>query len=253
MIASSNIQMSAGDSTDDCEDLVEKISQAMKAWSTATESPKRRRISAGAVQIMKRARMRAGGVQSADQKELCEAIREKIKHDYEGYRLRKLREAAERKVSPKAVERDICLRHHIPSALKDNTGVRTINRLRVNETCTKYFNDLHSSKVVVARADQITADEPIPDVIWEQVVKQIKAGKTQVATTYIRPEHLKAGGLPLFKALAGRFSRYCSETRISAVWKKSRTILLMKKAIPRTWTIIDPSLCCLKSIRPSPG
>nr|CDJ94186.1 unnamed protein product [Haemonchus contortus] len=49
--------------------------------------------------MKKRARMKAEGrVQTTDYKELCEAIRKKIKHDYEGYRLKKLREAAERRI-----------------------------------------------------------------------------------------------------------------------------------------------------------
>ncbi|XGW21059.1 hypothetical protein V3C99_004205 [Haemonchus contortus] len=48
--------------------------------------------------VKKRARMKAEGrVQTADYRELCEAIREKIKCDYEGYRQKKLREAAERR------------------------------------------------------------------------------------------------------------------------------------------------------------
>ncbi|XGW03875.1 hypothetical protein V3C99_015207, partial [Haemonchus contortus] len=239
MIASSDLQMKSGNSIDaDYEDLVEKIMQAVKASSTATEPARRRRITPEAVQMMKkRARMKAEGrVQTADYRELCEAIRKKIKCDYEGFRQKKLREAAERRVSLKAVERDICLRHHIPSALKDDTGLRTTNRLRMNEICTKFFNDLYSSKAVVARAVQNTAGEPIPDVMWEEVehaVKQIKAGKSPGCDN-IRPEHLKAGGLPLFKALAQRFSRYCREKRIPAAWKKSRTILLMKKGDPES-------------------
>ncbi|XGW11656.1 hypothetical protein V3C99_012831, partial [Haemonchus contortus] len=239
MIASSDLQMKSGNGIDaDYEDLVEKIMQAVKASSTATEPARRRRITPEAVQMMKkRARMKAEGrVQTADYRELCEAIRKKIKCDYEGYRQKKLREAAERRVSLKAVERDICLRHHIPSALKDDTGLRTTNRLRMNEICTKFFNDLYSSKAVVARAVQNTAEEPIPDVMWEEVehaVKQIKAGKSPGCDN-IRPEHLKAGGLPLFKALAQRFSRYCREKRIPAAWKKSRTILLMKKGDPES-------------------
>ncbi|XGW33223.1 hypothetical protein V3C99_017582 [Haemonchus contortus] len=125
----------------------------------------------------------------------------------------------------------------------------------MNLICTKFFNDSYSSKVVVARADQITAYEPIPDIMWEEVeyaVKQIKAGKTPGCDN-IHPEHLKAGGLPLFKALTERLRRYCGEKRILAVWKRLRAILLLKKAIPKVLTIIDLSLCCLKSIRPSPG
>uniref|UniRef100_A0A7I4YFV4 Endonuclease-reverse transcriptase n=1 Tax=Haemonchus contortus TaxID=6289 RepID=A0A7I4YFV4_HAECO len=196
---------------------MEKITQAVKASSTATEPARRRHITPEAVQMMKkRARMKAEGrVQTADYRELCEAIREKIKCDYEGYRQKKLREAAERRVSLKAVERDICLRRHIRSALKDNTGLRTTNRLRMNKICTEFLNDLYSSKAVVTRAVQNTAEEPIPDVMWDEVehaVKQIKAGKSPGCDN-IRPEHLKAGGLPLFKALAQRFSRYCSEKR----------------------------------------
>nr|CDJ94185.1 RNA-directed DNA polymerase (reverse transcriptase) domain containing protein [Haemonchus contortus] len=187
--------------------------------------------------MKKRARMKAEGrVQTTDYKELCEAIRKKIKHDYEGYRLKKLRKAAERRVSLKAVERDICLGHHIPSALKDNAVVRTTDRLRMNEMCTKFVNDLYSSKMAVARTDQITADEPIPDIMWEEVeyaVKQIKTGKTP-GFDNIRSKHLKADGLLLFKKLAERCSRYCSEKRFSAVWKKSRTTLLMKKGDPES-------------------
>ncbi|XGW14755.1 hypothetical protein V3C99_000770 [Haemonchus contortus] len=160
--------------------------------------------------MKKRVRRKAEGRgQKADYRELYEAIRKKIKCDYEGYRQKRLREAAERGVSLKAVERDICLRHHLPSALKDNTGVRTTHRLRMNEVCIKFFNDLYSSKAVVARTVQTTAEEPIPDVVWEEVehaVKQIKSGKSPGCDN-IRLEHLKAGGLPFFEALAQRFSR----------------------------------------------
>ncbi|KHN74217.1 Guanine nucleotide-binding proteinsubunit gamma-1 [Toxocara canis] len=56
----------------------------------------------------------------------------------------------------------------------------------------------------------------------------------------IRPEHLKAGGLPLFKALAVRFSRYLREKKTPAAWKKSRTILLMKKGDPENHSNYRP-------------
>nr|CDJ81997.1 unnamed protein product [Haemonchus contortus] len=134
--------MNTGNSIDaGYEVLVEKITQAVKASSAATEPARLRRITPEAVQMMKkRARMKAEGqVQTADYRKLCEAIRKKIKCDYEGYRQKKLREAAERRVGLKAVERDICLRHHTPSALKDNTGLRTTNRLRMNEILSSKY------------------------------------------------------------------------------------------------------------------
>ncbi|PIO74399.1 hypothetical protein TELCIR_03596 [Teladorsagia circumcincta] len=126
MIASSDLQMNAGSDIDaDYEELVGKITQAVKSSSIATEPARRRRISAEALQMMKkRARMKAEGrVQNllicifplSLHRTLCEAIREKIKCDYEEYRQTKLREAAERRASLKAVERDIRLRQHIPS------------------------------------------------------------------------------------------------------------------------------------------
>nr|CDJ89811.1 unnamed protein product [Haemonchus contortus] len=91
--------MNTGKSIDaDYEDLVEKITQAVKASSTAAEPAMRRRITSEAVQMMKkRARMKAEGrVQTADHRELCEAIKKKIKCDYEGCRQKKLRKVAER-------------------------------------------------------------------------------------------------------------------------------------------------------------
>ncbi|PIO66858.1 hypothetical protein TELCIR_11415 [Teladorsagia circumcincta] len=203
MIASSELQMNAGSNIDaDYEELVGKITQAVKSSSIATEPARRRRISAEALQMMKkRARMKVEGrVQNEEYRTLYEAIREKLKCDYEGYRQTKLREAAKRRASLKAVERDIRLRQHIPSALKDNT------------------------------------EDPIPDIMWEEVenaVKQIKFGKSP-GFDNIRPEHLKTGGLPLFKVLAKRFSRCCKEKRIPSAWKKSRTILLMKKGDPES-------------------
>ncbi|KAK6031733.1 hypothetical protein OSTOST_02104, partial [Ostertagia ostertagi] len=207
MIESSDLHMNTGSNIDaDYEDLVGKITQAVKASSIAIEPARRRRISTETLQMMKRrARMKAEGrVQNEEYRTLCEAIRERIKCDYEGYRQMKLREAAEKRASLKAVERDIRLRQHIPYALKDDTGVRTTNRPRMNEICTKFYNDLYSSKVVVARTYRNVAEEPIPEVMWEEVenaVKQIKAGKSPGCDN-IRPEHLKAGGLHLFKALA---------------------------------------------------
>uniref|UniRef100_A0A7I4YWR4 Transposase n=1 Tax=Haemonchus contortus TaxID=6289 RepID=A0A7I4YWR4_HAECO len=115
-----------------------------------------------------------GRVQTEDNKELCEAIRKRL------------------------------------NATMKATGVGMTYRRRKNEVCTKLFNDLYSKKwLIVARADQITADEPVPDVMWKEVeyaVKQIKEGKTPGCDN-IRSEHLKASGLPLFKALAARFSR----------------------------------------------
>ncbi|KAK6031734.1 hypothetical protein OSTOST_02105 [Ostertagia ostertagi] len=154
MIESSDLHMNTGSNIDaDYEDLVGKITQAVKASSIAIEPARRRRISTETLQMMKRrARMKAEGrVQNEEYRTLCEAIRERIKCDYEGYRQMKLREAAEKGASLKAVERDIRLRQHIPYALKDDTGVRTTNRPRMNEICTKFYNDLYSSKVVVAR------------------------------------------------------------------------------------------------------
>ncbi|XGW04767.1 hypothetical protein V3C99_015719 [Haemonchus contortus] len=47
------------------------------------------------------------------------------------------------------------------------------------------------------------------DVMWKEVeyaVKQIKEGKTPGCEN-IRSEHLNASGIPLFRALAARFSR----------------------------------------------
>nr|CDJ95104.1 unnamed protein product [Haemonchus contortus] len=120
--------MSAGNSIDaDYEELMGKITQAVKVPSTAIEPARRWRLPPAAVQMMtKRAGMKPEGrVQTADYKELCEAIRKKIKCDYGGYR-RKPRGTAER--SLEAVGRDICLRHHVPSALKSNTGVKTAYR-----------------------------------------------------------------------------------------------------------------------------
>ncbi|VDO25168.1 unnamed protein product [Haemonchus placei] len=137
MIASSDLQMNAGNSIDaDYEELMGKITQAVKVPSTAKEPARRRRIPPAAVQMMtKRARMKPEGrVQTADYKELCEAIRKKIECNYEGYR-RKLR-GTER--SLEAVGRDSCLRHHIESALKNNTGVKTAYR-RMKEIRTKFF------------------------------------------------------------------------------------------------------------------
>nr|CDJ92679.1 unnamed protein product [Haemonchus contortus] len=150
--------MSAGSSIDaDYEDLVGKITQTVWASSTAVEPAGRRRISSEAEQMMKKgARVKAEGrVQTVEYKELCEAIRKKIKRDYEGYRLKKLREAAARRVSLKAVERDISLRRHIPSALKGNAGVRTTNRLLMNEQMLQREED--SGGVEEIKGD--TADE----------------------------------------------------------------------------------------------
>nr|CDJ80955.1 unnamed protein product [Haemonchus contortus] len=118
--------MKSGNSIDaDYEDLVEKIMQAVKASSTATEPARRRRITPEAVQMMKkRARMKAEGrVQTADYRELCEAIRKKIKCDYEGYRQKKLREAAERRdrvarQQATAAAREKRARSHTPDTLK---------------------------------------------------------------------------------------------------------------------------------------
>ncbi|KAK6016030.1 endonuclease/exonuclease/phosphatase family protein, partial [Ostertagia ostertagi] len=207
MIESSDLHMNTGSNIDaDYEDLVGKITQAVKASSIAIEPARRRRISTETLQMMKRrARMKAEGrVQNEEYRTLCEAIRERIKCDYEGYRQMKLREAAEKRASLKAVERDIRLRQHIHYACIPSQSARTTNRPQMNEICTKFYNDLYSSKVVVARTYRNVAEEPIPEVMWEEVenaVKQIKAGKSPGCDN-IRPEHLKAGGLHLFKALA---------------------------------------------------
>ncbi|KHN87357.1 Putative uncharacterized transposon-derived protein F52C9.6, partial [Toxocara canis] len=67
----------------------------------------------------------------------------------------------------------------------------------------------------------------------------MKTGKCPDADN-IRPEHLKAGGLPLFKALAVRFSRYLNEKKTPAAWKNSRTILLMKKGNPENLSNYRP-------------
>ncbi|KAK6012548.1 hypothetical protein OSTOST_22281, partial [Ostertagia ostertagi] len=126
-------------------------------------------------------------------------MKAKGRYDYEGYRQKKLREAAKRRASLKAGRHSSL--QHIPSVLKDNAGVRTTNRPRMNEICTKFYNDLYSSKVVVARTYRNVAEEPIPEVMWEEVenaVKQIKAGKSPGCDN-IRPKHLKAGGLTPLK------------------------------------------------------
>ncbi|KAK6030034.1 endonuclease/exonuclease/phosphatase family protein [Ostertagia ostertagi] len=115
MIESSDLHMNTGSNIDaDYEDLVGKITQAVKASSIAIEPARRRRISTETLQMMKRrARMKAEGrVQNEEYRTLCEAIRERIKCDYEGYRQMKLREAAEKRASLKAV--DIRLRQPIP-------------------------------------------------------------------------------------------------------------------------------------------
>ncbi|XGW34034.1 hypothetical protein V3C99_018078 [Haemonchus contortus] len=78
--------MNTGNSIDaDYEDLVEKITQAVKASSAATEAARRRHISP------------EGRVQTSNYRELCEVIRKKINYYYEGYRGKKLCEAAERR------------------------------------------------------------------------------------------------------------------------------------------------------------
>ncbi|KAK6022081.1 endonuclease/exonuclease/phosphatase family protein [Ostertagia ostertagi] len=51
-----------------------------------------------------------------------------------------------------------------PYALKDDTGVRTTNRPRMNEICTKFYSGLYSSKVVVAGTYRTAAEEPIPEM-----------------------------------------------------------------------------------------
>ncbi|KHN74545.1 putative RNA-directed DNA polymerase from transposon BS, partial [Toxocara canis] len=84
--------------------------------------------------------------------------------------------------------------------------------------------------------------DPTPEITWGEVefaIKQMKTGKCPEADN-VRPEHLKAGGLPLFKALAVRFSRYLREKETPAAWKKSRTILLMKKGDPENLSNYRP-------------
>ncbi|VDM47142.1 unnamed protein product [Toxocara canis] len=135
-IASSDMQMDPQKAIDtDYEDLMGKIKQAMNLSSAAAVPIKRQRLSAQTIRIMtRRTRMKEEGRLGSDEyKTLCTMIRQKVREDYEGFKQKRLREAAIKRASLKAMERDVPLRQHVPSALKDERGVRTTKRSYIKQ------------------------------------------------------------------------------------------------------------------------
>ncbi|KAG6925432.1 hypothetical protein G0U57_014502 [Chelydra serpentina] len=132
------------------------------------------------------------------------------------FRKKKWREAAEKNQSLKKVERDVRLKQIIPAALKDENGERTSERSKLNEICTKFYNDLYSLHVNVQQTpsrQQVT--EEFPDVMWEEIeyaVRNIKRGKSP-GVDDVWQEYLKAGEDTVFKALAQRFTIYINSKR----------------------------------------
>ncbi|XP_074984384.1 uncharacterized protein LOC142072075 [Caretta caretta] len=150
-------------------------------------------------------------------------------------RKKKLREVAEKNESLKKVERGVRLKQIILAALKDENGERTLERSKMNEICTKFYNDFYSLHVNVQHTPTQQVTEEVPNVMWEKIEYIIhnttKRGKSPGADD-VWPEYLKAGEDTLFKALVQRFTIYINSKRVPDAWKKSKTILLINKGNP---------------------
>ena len=132
------------------------------------------------------------------------------------------------------MEGDIRLKRQIPVALKDEKGNRTTNRREVRNICYRFYSNLYASKTKVQLNAPKNAEIPFPNVLPEEVeaaVKVCKNGKSP-GKDNISPEHLKAGGWSLSKALAERFSYYIENCKILNAWRESKMILLLKKGDP---------------------
>ena len=122
------------DYTDFVKQLTNNINKASEALKQQSK-----RIKEDTIQLMKkRSQLKAEGKTDEVYQNLCKDIRKKVKEDYEDYRKKRLREAAAKKKSLKAVERDIRLKRQIPVALKDEKGNRTTKRREVRDICYRF-------------------------------------------------------------------------------------------------------------------
>ena len=218
----------------DYENFVKQITDNVNRASEASNQQSKR-IKDGTIQLMKRrSQLKAEGKTDEAYKKLCDEIRKKVKEDYDDYRKRRLEEAAEMRRSLKAVERDVRLKQHIPEALKDENGIRTINRHEMKNICSRFYTNLYASKTKVQPIVSSDAEMPVPEVLPEEVeaaVKVCRKGKSP-GKDNIKPEHLKAGGQLIYKALAERFSYYIEKGKVPDAWRSSKMILLLKKGDP---------------------
>ncbi|MFH4984909.1 hypothetical protein AB6A40_011618, partial [Gnathostoma spinigerum] len=230
--------------------LVEALKKAVQLSGERQKKKNRTRISQETIHLMaKRAQMKADGVTDAEYVTLCKTIRQKLKQDYDEYRKKRLREAAEKKSSLKTVERDIRLKQHIPVALKNDIGERTTDRDRMNDICKNFYNGLYSSKVSVPRKQPCTEFEEIPSIMWEEVEKAIcKSPKGKCpGKDGIKVDYLRVGGATVAKALAERFTPYVRQRKTPIQWKISTTILLMKKGDTENFRSYGQSPSCHRS------
>ncbi|KAG6938805.1 hypothetical protein G0U57_005267, partial [Chelydra serpentina] len=86
-----------------------------------------------------------------------------------------------------------------------------MERSKMNEICTKFYNDLYSSHVnVQCTLSRQQVIEEVPNVMWEEIkyaVRNIKRRKSP-GVDDIWPEYLKTGEDTLFKALVQRVTIY---------------------------------------------
>ena len=96
-----------------------------------------------------RSQLKAEGKVDEAYGRLYKDIRKKVKEDNEDYRKKLLREAATKKKSLKAVQKDIRLKQSIPVALKDEKGKRTVKCHEMKNICCRFCNNLYASRTKV--------------------------------------------------------------------------------------------------------
>ena len=87
--------------------------------------------------------------------------------------------------------------------------------------CSRFYANLYASKTKVQPIVSSDAEMPVPEVLPEEVeaaVKVCRKGKSP-GKDNINPEHLKAGGQLIHKALAERFSYYIEKGKVPDAWR----------------------------------
>ncbi|EYB83168.1 hypothetical protein Y032_0341g3004 [Ancylostoma ceylanicum] len=117
------------------------------------------------------------------------------------------------------------------SALLAEDGTRLTKRIDIEHRCEEFYRKLFSSKKDVPLLRDEREEEEVPDVLQSEVRHAISNSKNDKAPgpDGITNEMIKAGGYPLWKALATLFTECIRREDIPDQWRKSSTIIIPKK------------------------
>uniref|UniRef100_A0A0N5C0B1 Reverse transcriptase domain-containing protein n=1 Tax=Strongyloides papillosus TaxID=174720 RepID=A0A0N5C0B1_STREA len=180
---------------------------------------------------------------------LSKLIGQKIKEEYNTYKLKKLQEVALQRKSLKKCKQELTIARRMMVTLKKLDGSNSKTREETEEVCRCFYTDLFNSKKYVQEKKMEDNNEEVPSILTSEIeyaLKNTKNGKAPGLDT-ITNETLKAGGIHLWRILAELFTECLRTRKIPTLWKTSKTVLLFKKGDHEDIKNYRP-ICLLSSI-----